>query len=94
MTALMTTATFAGGDADQSYILGMVNKDVKLFLTQNFDLDNWGNCVRAGRHTGLGGMRLLPCSIEGKLKPSQTNYLIELDGSGEIESITKTNPIQ
>jgi len=86
---LISQSSFAAVSASREYILDLINADAKELLTKNFDLDSSGECLRAGRHTSFGGLAILPCSIDGKLKTSMVKYIIKFDSSGGIESITK-----
>jgi hypothetical protein len=93
---LLTVNSFAGGSASSEYILKLLSVETQKTLLKTFDLADQGECLRMGRHTGRGGERVLPCSIEGTMKGTDITYTIELDSEGidikgYIYSIIRTN---
>ena len=76
---MLSSQSFAGGSASSEYILGLLTLETQMTLKTTFDLDDQGSCLRMGRHTETPGLRILPCTIEGKMIGTDIYYIIELD---------------
>lgn len=80
----VASSAFANGSIATSEVLKMGKKATTSFLVKNFLLDEVSSCVRMGRQTGLGGQRVLPCTVTGRMRLTGSVYEIEIGPLGEV----------